>query len=106
MAETKYIPVTTQVNLSTSSVSVYTFYDDLSVPYLVGALISDIVQTIDGVNFIEGELAIRFRYPNFASQTDCIINPAGELIVVSFDSAYPANIYNINDTSGELQITV
>lgn len=106
MPQTSSIPTTTEVTLSGADVTVYTYYDDQTIPHLIGCLITDIVETIDGVNFIEGELAMRFRHTDYALHTDLIINPAGELILISFDASYPASIYAVDPSSGELSITV
>lgn len=107
MPQTASIPTSTDVTLNGANVTIYTYYDDQSVPHLIGALITDIVETIDGVDFIEGELAIRFRHSNYASHTDCVLSgQTGELTIISYDTDYPASIYDVDQSSGELSITV
>jgi len=104
MPETKLISTTTTKTVDGSDITIYSFYDPKDTGHLLSALIADIPETIDGAAFIEGELAMRFQHTNYAAHLDFIVNGDGELLVISHDSAFPANIYSIEQLTGELQI--
>lgn len=77
MPETVELEVQTTVSIIGDAISIRTYYDTSEVDSdTIEAFISDIVQIIDGVPIIEGELCIRYE-----NDIDYTINENGDLIV-------------------------
>ena len=91
MPEQKTIETKTSVSIVGSAISIRAYYDaDVDVINTILAFISDIVQTVDGVGFIEGELGITMQ--NYLTDIDYSIDASGNLIVFAGD----ADNYSIN----------
>lgn len=99
MAETKIIETQTLVTIVGSAISIKAYYETgVSSGNTLLAFISDIVQTVDGVGFIEGELGITME--NYPTAIDYEIDNDGNLIVIADDAEH----YSI-DSSGSLIYT-
>ena len=105
MPESKLISTTTSLTVSGTDLTIYTYYDEQDTGHLLSALLVDVPSVLDYIPFIEGELAMRMKHNNCASHLDFLINGDGELIVISYDSAFPANIYDVDQQTGEIQVT-
>lgn len=105
MPQIQQIPTITTLTNVAGYVEIYTFYDPQDYGHLLSAQIIESPQTIGGISFIEGELAMNFIHDNCltAPHVDFIIDGDGNLIVISHDAQYPASIYNIDSITGELQ---
>lgn len=101
MPETVELEVQTTVSIIGDAISIRTYYDTSEVDTdTIEAFISDVVQIIDGVPIIEGELCIRMEDSAYPSDIDYTINEDGELIVTSDN----ADNYSI-DSAGDLIYT-
>jgi hypothetical protein len=88
MAETKQISTITEVTTTVSTVSIYTYYQT-AVEAILNFFISLVVNAINTIDFVEGELGFtKDIFPNF----DASVNAQGELIVVDTD----ADVYFID----------
>jgi hypothetical protein len=106
MPESSQISTTTTLTVSGADLTIHTYYDPQNTGHLLSALIVDVPSNLDYTNFIEGELAMRLQHNNCASHLDFLINGDGELIVISYDNAFPASIYGIDQSTGEIQVTI
>lgn len=100
MPEEKILLTQTSVSIIGSAISIRSYYNgEEAANDTLAAFISDIVQTVDGVGIIEGELSIQMN-ENYPLEIDYTIDSNGDLIVNSDD----ANNYSIN-SSGQLIYT-
>jgi hypothetical protein len=88
--EIKELSTQTTVNVVGNLISITASYQALSINTLI-AFISEFIQIVDSVSFVEGELGIRMI--NSPDKIDYRMNDDGELIVIADDVAN----YDIDD---------
>ena len=96
MPEIKTISTQTELYKYTNKLEIFTFYVDPNCP--VRAFISDVVDVVNAVSYIENELIIIDN----DTLVDFFINDNGELIATGQD----VDKYKLYDQSGNLQIDV
>jgi len=97
MPEKVEIPIETDIDVQGSNVTITLFFKK-GLPDTVAAFISEIVATLNGIPYIEGELVITMV--NSPADIDFEVDSNGDLIVFSDD----ASKYSIND-NGDLIYT-
>ena len=107
MPQIKQSPSTTTLTSNGVQTDIYTYYQIANpLGHLVSAVIVQAPTSFNGASFIEGELALTYDHVNHTAHLDFMINPNGELVVLSYDSAVPASAYEIESLTGQLQITL
>jgi hypothetical protein len=99
MPETKVLNTRTLVTIIGANISIQSYYDQGIVNNnILEGFISDSIKTVEGMNFIEGELGIRMQ--NYPSKIDVTLDDNGNLVIVGDD----ADKYSL-DASGNLIYT-
>jgi hypothetical protein len=100
MPTTTQIPTTTILNVVGSSISILTKYIDPNLGDVLQAFIVETVggETVDGVNFIEGEGGIT---KPASSSLIASVDGSGNLILTSSDSSQ----YSVDSITGQLVYT-
>ena len=93
MPQTRCIPTTTELYKYTDRLEIFTYYNDQNC--LVQAFISDVVDVINAVPYIENELLMVICDPT----VDFYINDNGDLIATGTG----ADKYQVDQQSGQLQ---
>jgi acyl carrier protein len=100
MPETKVLNTRTLVTIIGANISIQSYYDQGIVNNnILEGFISDSVKTVEGVDFIEGQLGIRMN-DQYPSGIDVTIDSEGNLIIVG-DSVEKYSL----DASGNLIYT-
>lgn len=92
MSETKIIDTQTLVTIVGNAISIKAYYETgVSIGNTLLAFISEIVQIVDDVDFVEGDLGIVME--NWPQSIDYDIDEDGNLIVFAEDASH----YSISD---------
>jgi len=93
-AETRVLPTITQINVSGNQISILTYYSQSQ--EVITAFISELQQSIGGVNFIEGEggITVQGVELNFFVNSD----DDGDLIVIGEN----AGQFSLDEDTGQL----
>jgi len=95
MAETKILSTKTIINIASSAISIYTYYQDEAVKAIT-AFISELAQTIGGISFKEGEGGITTDNVDDVFYIDS--NNEGNLVVTGDN----AEDYFLDEDTGQL----
>lgn len=97
MPQTKVIPTATILTVLNTAISIFTFYNT-GLPYILSAFIAQVVSSLNGVGYIEGQLIITAT--NYPQDIDFWVDSSGNLIILGDD----ANQYSL-DGNGNIIYT-
>lgn len=83
MPETKLISTVTTLNVTGSTIKIFTEYAGQNLPYVLSVFIADRVGSLNNVSYIEGQLIVDFKSDKCSNDIDLFIDNRGNLIVKS-----------------------
>jgi len=97
MPQTQIISTSTDVTVIGTDIEIYTFYNQPP-PVVTSAFISQLVQLVGGISFVEGEGGIN----KTSTPPVFYVNSDGDLVIQASD----ALSYGIDILTGQLQYTI
>ncbi len=83
MPETKLIPTVTTLNVTGSTIKIFTEYVGQDLPYILSVFIADQVGSLNNISYIEGQLIANFKSEKYSNDIDLFIDNEGNLVVKS-----------------------